>query len=301
MKRMIIKKKKRKIKRRFIIIMILLGMFLSYKKLEQTKIKITDKDFIHLIAKDTFSYEEKNIVEEVLEKAIKASNPIKWMNYDYQKYIKKSEEKPVIEEMTPTIYLYNSHQTEEYAPSNYAEFSVNPTVMMNDYILEDYFQKNGYKAIVEENSIKEILNKNKWNYSNSYKASRILLEQSIINYPTLKYFIDIHRDSLKKDKTTIVIDEKSYAKILFIVGLENNNYQENLNFTEKINNKLEEYYPGLTKGIYKKRGPGVNGVYNQDFSPNTILVEIGGYENNTTEVLNSTLAFAKTFMEVIHE
>ena len=72
---------------------------------------------------------------EVLEKAIKASNPIKWMNYDYQKNIKKEEEKPVIEEeITPTIYLYNSHQTEEYAPSNYAEFSVNPTVMMNDYI-----------------------------------------------------------------------------------------------------------------------------------------------------------------------
>ena len=270
MKRMIIKKKKRKIKRSFIIIMILLGMFLSYKKLEQTKIKITDKDFIHLIAKDTFSYEEKNIVEEVLEKAIKASNPIKWMNYDYQKNIKKEEEKPVIEEeITPTIYLYNSHQTEEYAPSNYAEFSVNPTVMMNDYILED-------------------------NLSDK-------LEQSIIKYPTLKYFIDIHRDSLKKDKTTIVIDGKNYAKILFIVGLENNNYQENLNFTEKINNKLEEYYPGLTKGIYKKKGPGVNGVYNQDFSPNTILIEIGGYENNTTEVLNSTLAFAKTFMEVIHE
>ncbi len=302
MKRMSIKKRKRKIKRYLIILLIFLGMFLSYKKLEKTKIKITDKDFIHLIAKDTFQYEEKNIVEEVVDKALKVSNPIKWMNYNYKKQIKKEVEKPVIrDEEPPIIYLYNSHQTEEYAPSNYAEFSVNPTVMMVDYILEDYFQKKGHKAIVEENSIKEILNQNNWNYSNSYKASRVLLEESIIRYPTLKYFIDIHRDSLKKEKTTATINEKKYAKILFIVGLENGNYLENLSFTEKINNKLAETYPGLTKGIYKKSGPGVNGVYNQDFSPNTILVEIGGYENNTTEVLNSTLAFAEAFMEVIHE
>ena len=304
MKRMSIKKKKRKIKRSFILIMIILGIFLSYKKLEKTKLKITEKDFIHLIVKETSIYEEKNIIEEVVERAIKASNPIKWMNYDYQKYVTKEKEQPVIEiekEIKPTIYLYNSHQTEEYASSNYAEFSVNPTVMMTDYILEDYFQKNDYKAIVEETSIKEILNQHNWSYSNSYKASRLLLEQRIIEYPTLKYFIDIHRDSLKKEKTTITIDDKKYAKILFIVGLENNNYIENLNFTEKINNKLQENYPGLTKGIYKKSGPGVNGVYNQDFSKNAILVEIGGYENTTTEVLNSSLAFARTFLEVIHE
>ena len=105
------------------------------------------------------------------------------------------------------------------------------------------------------------------------------MDKSIINYPSLKYFIDIHRDSLKKDKTYIRIGDKDYAKVLFIVGLENENYNENLEFTNKINDKLNEYYPGLSKGIYKKEGPGVNGVYNQDNSRHTILIEIGGVEN----------------------
>ncbi|MBR2828185.1 MAG: stage II sporulation protein P [Bacilli bacterium] len=53
--------------------------------------------------------------------------------------------------------------------------------------------------------------------------------------------------------------------------------------------------------MYKKSGPGVNGVYNQDFHKNTILIEVGGYENTTTEVLNSLLAFSSSFLEVIHE
>ena len=89
--------------------------------------------------------------------------------------------------------------------------------------------------------------------------------------------------------------------MLFIVGLENKDYQKNLEFTEKIDNKIKEYYPGLSKGIYKKSGPGVNGVYNQDFNEHTILIEVGGYDNTTTEVLNTDLAFARCFLEVINE
>ena len=170
---------------------------------------------------------------------------------------------------------------------------------MNNYILEDIFNKNGYKTIVEEESISEIINSNNWPYYNSYKASRILLEKNIVKYPSLKYFIDIHRDSLSKEKTTVSIDNKSYASILFIVGLENKNYKDNLEFTTKINDSINDKYPNLSKGIYKKQGVGVNGVYNQDFSPYTILIEIGGKDNTVEEVLNTSLAFTECYMEVI--
>ncbi|MBQ9019180.1 MAG: stage II sporulation protein P [Bacilli bacterium] len=295
-------KKKLRIKRLFLLTMLLIGVIISYKKMESSKIKIKDKEFTNLIINNTYNYQKENIVKQVVDNTIRKTDPIKLMKYDYQKYINTNDTKEVInEETNPIIYLYNTHQSEEYKPSNYAEFSVNPTVIMNNYILEDIFNKNGYKTIVEEKSIKEVLNNNNWNYTNSYKASRIFLEDTIIKYPSLKYFIDIHRDSVSKDKTTITIKDKNYAKVLFIVGLENPKYQDNLYFTERINNKINELYPGLSKGIYKKSGPGVNGIYNQDFSPYTILIEIGGYENTTTEVLNTTIAFSKCFMEVINE
>ena len=289
------KKKRKKI---FFIIMISIGIFISYKKTNNTKITINDKEFIDLIVNSTFTYNDNKIIDLLINKTIEISNPIKSMNKNYNEYTPK---KVINTESNPIIYLYNSHQSEEYKPSTYAEFSINPTVIMNDYILEDIFNKNGYKTIVEENSIKDILNNNNWNYSYSYKASRTLLEKRIVEYPTLKYFIDIHRDSLDRSKTTVNIDGKDYAKVIFLIGLENPNYEKNLEFTEKINNKMNEYYPNLSKGIYKKGGPGVNGVYNQDFSPNTILIEIGGNENTTNEVLNTTLAFSKVFMEVINE
>ena len=127
------------------------------------------------------------------------------------------------------------------------------------------------------------------------------MEEKKQEIPSLKYFIDIHRDSLQKEKTTITIEDKNYAKTLFIVGLENPNYQENLLFTTKINDCLNVKYPKLSKGIYKKQGAGVNGIYNQDFSPYTILIEVGGYENTTTEVMNTTIAFSTCFMEVVSQ
>ncbi len=294
-------KKKNKLKKLFIISMITIGIIISYKRVESSKIKISNKDFTDLIINNTYTYKDENIVLKTINTVINKNNPIKLMNTDYKKYLSNTTEPVITEETLPLIYLYNSHQTEEYKASNYAEFSVNPTIIMNDYILEDIFNKNGYKTIVEEQSIKEILKKNNWNYTYSYKASRQLLEESIIKYPSLKYFIDIHRDSLPHDKTTVNINGKDYAKVIFLIGLENENYQRNLEFTEKINNKMNELYPNLSKGIYKKGGPGVNGVYNQDFSPYTILIEVGGYENTTNEVLNTIIAFSKCFMEVINE
>lgn len=296
------KLKKLKVKILFILVMTSLGIFINYKVFEKSKLKLKDKEVIDLVINNTYTYDNTNIFEKIIDKTLEASNPIKILNKDYNKHLVK-EEKIIQEEdkKNPVIYLYNTHQTEEYKTSDLIDFTIYPTVMINDYILEDIFNKNNYQTVIEESSISDILKENNWKYSNSYKASRILMENSILKYPTLKYFIDIHRDSLTRDKTTVEIDGKSYAKILFIVGLENPTYQDNLAFTEKINNKIDEYYPNLSKGIYKKEGPGVNGVYNQDFSKNTILIEIGGYENTTVEVLNTTLAFSKCFLEVINE
>lgn len=212
-------------------------------------------------------------------------------------FLNKEEEK--VKEINPTIYLYNTHDTEEYKSNNL--FSFNPNVTMIKYILKNELEKNNYKVLIEERSIKDLLNINNWSYNYSYKASRIYMDEISNQYNSIKYYIDIHRDSLEHDKTTITIDNKDYAKLIFLIGLENPNYQDNLYFTEKINNKLNEYYPNLSKGIYKKGGPGVNGVYNQDKSPYAILVEFGGYENTTYEVLNSILAFSKCYIEVLNE
>lgn len=288
-------KKRKKKKSIYLIFLFLLTIYLTYNYLDTKTINIEQKELVkYILNKDKTSYLVNKLSTLFIPK-----NFLKKTYYTNEK--KKKLEKELTITKEPIIYIYNSHQTEEYMPTSFVEYSVRPTVEMNNYILEEKFEKEGFTTYVEEERIKEILNKNNWNYAGSYLASRTLLEKRKQEYPSLKYFIDVHRDSLPKSRTTVTINEKDYATILFIVGLENKNYQENLSFTEKINNKLNEKYPNLSKGIYKKEGEGVNGVYNQDFSPRTILVEMGGPENSIEEVLNTSLAFSDCFLEVIKD
>lgn len=283
-------------KKLFPVLIFLFGIILGLINIE-----ITNKDFINILVDYSLPKTKKELSYKLLTSKLSnyKDNTLNYLN----KNLRQKKIIPVIKEESkdPLIYIYNTHQAEEYETSTILDYSIKPTVTISNYILEEIFNKNKLYTYVEESNIKEILNKNSWSYSYSYKATRTLLEQRKLEYPTLKYFIDIHRDSITKDKTTVIINNKSYAKILFLIGLENPNYQENLIFTEKLNNKINQKYPNLTKGIYKKGGPGVNGVYNQDFSKYLILVEMGGYQNTPIEVLNSSLALAECFMEVINE
>ena len=284
------------------IFIIIIGIIIGYKTINyKISYKMTNKELVNIIFENSLPKTEKQLSYKLLTNKVLNyyKDTLKLLNPN----LRNKQEiviKPVIkEEIKPIIYLYNTHQTEEYETTTVLDYSIKPTVMISNYILEEIFNENNLGVYVEETSIKEILNNNNWNYSYSYLASRKLLEQRKKEIPSLKYFIDLHRDSLTKDKTTVIINNKQYAKLLFVIGQDHNNYLENLKFTEKINNKLNEKYPTLSKGIYQKGGAGVNGIYNQDFSNYTILLEVGGYQNTPVEVLNSLIAFSECFMEVI--
>lgn len=293
------RRKKYKFKLLLLFFIFILSLYFMFKYLTKINIKINNEELVHYLLND---YTEKDIVNEKISKSINDFfMPDKLLN---MKLVYKKEKTKVVikEESThPLVYIYNTHETEEYASSTIAEYSVRPNVSINNYIMKDILEKNNINTLIKKGSITDIRKINGWNYNYCYKASRILMEEAKKENESLKYFIDIHRDSLPKDKTTISINGKNFAKVLFIVGLENSNYKENLYFTEKINNKINEKYEGLSKGIYKKEGPGVNGVYNQDFSPYTILIEVGGEENNVEEVMNTMIEVSKIISEVIIE
>lgn len=192
----------------------------------------------------------------------------------------------------PIIYIYNSHQLENYSNTNLDIYGITPNVLMASYLLKEKLNNRGLSTIVEDSNLTEFLNLNGWNHAQSYNASRIFILDKKNRYPSLKYFIDIHRDSVSKDITTVNIDGKDYARILFVIGLEHNNYEENIRTAESIEGIANKYYKGLSRGIYKKEGEGVNGIYNQDISPNSVLIEVGGVDNNIDEVLNTTEAIS---------
>lgn len=194
----------------------------------------------------------------------------------------------------PIVYIYNSHQLENYNSTNLDIYGITPNVLMASYLLKEKLNSRGISTIVEDANLTEFLSLNGWDHTNSYKASRIFILDKKNKYSSLKYFIDIHRDSVGRSGTTTNIGGKDYAKILFVVGLEHDNYKDNLKTSEEINSIVDKYYPGLSKGILKKEGIGVDGIYNQDISPNSILIEVGGVDNTIDEVLNTVEALSNS-------
>ena len=225
---------------------------------------------------------------------------------DYHEFEELKEISSFIEDPNPSdvdnpiVYIYNSHQLENYDNANLKIYGITPNVLMASYLLKEKLNKNGVSSIVEDTNLAEFLNINNWDHSKSYVASRLLILDKQSKYNTLKYYIDIHRDSVNKSASTATINGKSYAKILFVVGLEHDNYQLNVETASNINSLFNKYYPGLSRGLYKKSGPGVNGIYNQDISGNAMLIEVGGYENTIEEVFNTIDAISTILTKYIN-
>lgn len=293
------------LKRIIFLFTVFLFVMSIYLYLEKNKIYIGSTNVISFLTSN-INYLDNKTSEINRNKIFDLENII---NYEYRNlsYSVKEEKKVnlektssiPVEQKKPIVYIYNTHQTEKYATSNTEPYNIVPTVMTTSYMLKEQLQKHGIISIVEESSVNNILNKNKWKYSYSYKVTRMFLERAQKDNPSLMFYIDVHRDSVKKSITTVEINEKSYARIMLLLGLENEKYNENLKMIEYINDAVNKQYPGLSRGIYKKKGPGVNGVYNQDFSKNCILIEFGGQYNTIDEVYNTVEALGKILADYI--
>ncbi len=247
------------------------------------KIDITKPDSFFNQSVIGYQYEEDN--KDDLEKLKQISS-----------YVSDPNKREIKE---PIIYIYNSHQLENYNSENLSIYGITPNVLMTSYLLKEKLIAKDIPAIVEDTNMTDFLDLNGWDYSASYKASRIFLLDKKNTYSSLKYYIDIHRDSVGKDLTKITINGKDYARILFVIGLEHDNYQANLKIVNKLNNMFQEKYPGLSRGIYKKEGPNVNGIYNQDINENVMLIEVGGIDNNIEEVMNTVNAISDILAKYI--
>ena len=209
--------------------------------------------------------------------------------------INHKENIPVIKETKqnePIVYIYNTHQTEEYDAGLLKNYNITPTVYMAANILKKKLANLNITSIVEDENIGLVLKEHNWKYKDSYYASRLWLEKIKMTSPSIKYYIDLHRDSITR---STIINDMSYAKLMFVIGMNHDNYKENEKLVLKLNDYLKENYPGLMRDIlYAKKNK-----FNQDFNSNTILVEVGGPKNNIEEVQNSVNALADAISHVI--
>ena len=290
-----------------VIIVIIASFILSFKLLfDNIDVELNNNTYLNYLVGSSYGYYNLADITNLssTEFLLKYSFGIKEFNSGIKDTqlstpVNSEIEEEVITNDEPLVYIYNSHQTESYVSDFSDTFNINNTVYLGSYILKEYLSDLGINALVEDNSIVDVLNTNGWKYNSSYKASRILLEQAKKDNPSLMFFIDLHRDAGSYERTTTEIDGVKYAKMMFVVGLKHENYQPNLDLANALNEKIKAINPSLTRGVLQKDNAGANGIYNQDFDPNTILIEVGGQYNYIEEVNNSLKVFARVLYDYL--
>jgi stage II sporulation protein P len=233
---------------------------------------------------------------EISQEAIHGKNPAE--NQSPQPPIQNTNGKKV-------VYIYHSHSWESYLPLLKQVQSPDDAISSNNAVnvvgvgsqLAANLEAKGIGSEHSTLNAAQKLHDKGWTANNSYQFSRDLVQEAMAGDPDLKFMIDIHRDSLRRDKTTININNKNYARLDFIVGEANPNFKQNLELAKQLHAAIEKKYPGLSRGVFSKDKSMGNGVYNQDLSPRALLIEVGGVDNNFEDLQNSMEAFANVFSE----
>ncbi|WP_246942429.1 stage II sporulation protein P [Bacillus pinisoli] len=207
---------------------------------------------------------------------------------------------PVTPHSKEAIFIYHTHSYESYFPllglenmENASRASDSKTnIILIGELLGNKLEENGINTIVDKTNMGSVLKERGWTTSRAYTVSREIVKSAMGGVEKPAYYLDIHRDALRKDQTTVSINNVPYAKVAFVIGEENPDFEQNAAFALKLHQYLEEKYPGLSRGLIGKQGSDVNGVYNQDLTPHSLIVEMGGVDNNMEELTHAVEALA---------
>lgn len=224
----------------------------------------------------------KSIVNDVVKETTILDNNIiiNKNNSSFVNLIKKDDYK---------VYIYNTHDEEGYSNKGFELYNTTPTVKLASYMLKDELKNLGINALVEERPVIKEIKKQGLPYHYSYDISNKYCKEIKGKYPSIIYFIDLHRDGIDKSLSTVTINNKTYAKMMFLLGMKHSNSNKNLEVVTKLNNYLNDNYKGLMRNIYKRNDI----TYYQYFDSHNFIIEVGGQDNTYQEVYNSIKAFAK--------
>lgn len=285
MKKMKLKKPKRVNFIVFLIIICILFLVVNFllKKIELNSNELFVKK---LLQKSNYYLINENLDTNLTYKLFKfdLKNPITIMDkvFAYEKDIQTFAYIQNNFVDNPRVYIYSTHPNEKY---------IDNTISYASLILQEKLNSLQVETIVEERSVVDYLEDNNLEFDDSYKATREFLSDKLKTYD-FDLIIDLHRDAV--NNTTVKINNKEYAKIMFV---QNVNYKDNITLANKLNDILNEKYPGITRGIYNKYVDN----FNQDLNNNVLLIELGGNTNTFNQVNNSIDALAYSIKELLNE
>lgn len=202
------------------------------------------------------------------------------------------------------IVLFHTHTCESYTSSEKYQYTPTGTFRTTDLNfsvarvgteLENQLKQYNY------NVIHDITYHDYPSYNGSYTRSLETVQNILKNNPS-DIVWDVHRDAIgsRSDYApTVKIGDDYAAQIMFVIGtneggLWHPNWNQNLKFAVKVQQKAEEMYPGLFKPMLVTKSR-----YNQHSAKYAGIIEVGATGNTMEQCLTSMKYLAKVMDEVL--
>ncbi len=209
----------------------------------------------------------------------------------------------------PLVLIIHTHGTESYSEEK-EEFYIDDgselwrTTDTNKNMI--FIGKRMAEILNDEgvNTIHCEIMHDKESYQDSYLRAAETIKTYLAKYPSIKYVFDIHRDAILKPDGTLVkavtnIDGESTAQVMTVVG---SNYkganfpdwENHLSLALKLREKLAKKSETLSRPVYLR-----GAAYNQQYTPGSLLIEIGTSGNTLSEAVSASELVAQALADII--
>lgn len=202
-----------------------------------------------------------------------------------------------------SVYIYHTHNQESFLPVlktddvNEAHDPVKNISLVGKRLKENLESKN-ISVIQDTTDIASVLKEKNLSFRESYSISGKSLKETL-EKNDISIALDIHRDTISKEDSTIKIDGENYARVVFYVSKANKTYfDQSVNLANTLHVELEKMYPSLSRGVILKESPN---TYNQDIFPELAVMAVGGPENTLEEEYRTIEKIAEVIQKKINE
>lgn len=204
----------------------------------------------------------------------------------------------------PTILIFHTHAHEMFADSKDISEGI---IGAGNRLAKDLEEKYGIKCLHITDSFDTV--NGKVQRDGAYERAEPVIKKVLAENPSIELVIDLHRDGVNPNLHLVTTDNgQQCAKVMFfnglckkqtngklqnIPGLSNPYIKTNLALSFRMQQKMNELYPNLTRKIY------LNAYrYSLHMKDKSMLIELGAQTNTIEEINNSIDRLAKTIYEV---
>ncbi len=207
----------------------------------------------------------------------------------------------------PQVLIMHTHTTETYEKYERLSYDSDFLARTTDSDMNMTAVGRAMAKVLNENGINTIHDETVHDYpsyNGSYDRSRETVAKILLENPSIKVVLDVHRDAIERADGTRVapyaeINGKNAAQIMIICGCDDGTMNmpdcmKNLRTASLFEQYIESDSPGLTRPVlfdYRK--------YNQDMTTGSLLIEVGGHANSIDEAVYAGELAAKGIADAL--